>query len=309
MTPATEKIVVFDESGTGSTPGDLERAHEFSCCGLMFEEGDVQHLRALHATLANLTSNGDFKFSDVRKSAAATLAFQRGIGSSNCSLIALHFAPQSVSLEQRRFEAVYSAQHGQPPAGYETQPRTHHDNLMEVVKIAAATFIVRPFERHTVYWDARSDGPAIEHAWNESMRQVRAFGLVDPRRELPRLSVGPPNALKFAARLAGVVAGDLVAFFRNCSRRVYPLLRPAFSLSRPITDIVGAAKVADGRGDLIQPGLDDTGPARTLLRGYYWRLLSRHVFFYDPHGRGCGITIHKNHVWHVSQVPDRAPIP
>lgn len=302
---AIDKITVFDESGTGNTPGDATNQHEFACCGIMVEPTQIAPLRRLHDDLARATGKEDFKFSDLRRSQIASETFVQGMAASKCDIITVYCAPGSVSAEQVRFEKLFAAQHGLPPGGATMQARTHHENLGHVLRTVATTFMVRTHERHRVYWDRRSDRDFLEAAWRTSIEEVRSFGLLPPNQQVPQVQFDPPRNLRFLVRIAGAVAGDMIAFFRRCGPRLYTLVRPQFVVERPLGKVIGHLKVADGAGKLIRPGVDDIGDQRTLLRWYYRRLLNRQIFFYDPQGRGCGVKILRNGRWEIHQVPDR----
>lgn len=302
-------LIVFDEAGSSSHPGDLRQLHDFAVCGLMVTSDQIADLRRLHEQLVAATGKSDFKFADVRHQPRAAASFRTGMQRARFELLAFYCAPGSVAMDQRRFLAQIEQDLGPPLPGTAESPRTMHQNFLRIVELVASALVTRAQEgfRMEAYWDRRSDHQAIMAAWQEEVRQHRRNGFLPDDCPEPTLTVGLPGELAFLARLAGIVAGDLVAMFRHTGPRIFALIREGFFVDRRAPEgrrIVGHQPIARMKAPLIRPATDETGEDGTMLRSYYRRLLKQQVFFFDPSGRGCGLRIRSNTDWEVLQVPD-----
>ncbi|MBA5866433.1 MAG: hypothetical protein GDA67_07020 [Nitrospira sp. CR1.3] len=307
-------LVVIDETG-GSRPLERGRAG-FGVAAIVLPHEKMPDLKRACKDLPATVGNSDFKYKHVQNSSPARRQFLDALNTADVGLFGSYASESGVAAEIKRTS----------DAGNRYGTLAAHTNNLStsVLMNSFLGYTIAAIGRHAwandyvaeVYWDRRTDEKFMRESFNEHVAALE--------KHSPEYSI--KNHIIFAgivtgdlysvARLSGVIAGDLKAYFDLHGARIWGSLDPRGLVSSSDPHIStrpsGEASriVKTHRGQLADPDPYTASDRTVLLGGYYKRFMKhdvtgrRLITFCDPSGHMGVLEIDHSRLWHIRQLAD-----
>lgn len=303
--------LVFDESGN---VGDSKSRESYAIAGVIYRANRLKALHDLDARLRELFATGDYKYSHLRVSIPARRLLRSGLQAAGVSLLCIASYQGGIAAEQERFDSA---------AGERQPVRERRQNLeyfTDFVAQASYTACYQAGGPANVWWDRRSDMPVIASRFDEANKNLQR--VPDTCRAADPATVKSLVAMKKAghslsflgacghsekpvARLAGLIAGDILAVLADQHAVVASLLK---SGGRPETlrHVREFRQIGSFHCGAIPEPLARGSELLTdkpAFRAYAPFLCSSMFSFIEQDGR-VGHLRRELGQWHVLQLPD-----
>lgn len=163
-----------------------------------------------------------------------------------------------------------------------------------------------------LYWDRRNDIELIKCLVEQQIEKCKANPRLAGAEKAIRFAGQITGKLNGAARLAGVLAGDLCRFFDSHGKKIWKHLDAdgLRTLADPpsVNNLAVSSRLVSTRKEpLADPDPYSTSTSTVTLQAYY-KIFLRHVetnrrliCFCDPQGHRGLLEIEHGRLWHIRQ--------
>lgn len=306
-------IMVIDETGAFRP---LENSTEgFGVGAIFFPQDKTDLLVKTAKEIGSLVGKADFKYKHVQGNSRARATFIRTLQEDDLKVFGFYSSKSGVAEQIARFNEA-AILYGRVKSDKD-RPSTERllDMFLGFAMGSIACHALVNSYTADLYWDRRNDIELIKCLVEKHIEKCKAN---------PRLA-GAEKAIRFggqisvelngAARLAGVLAGDLRLFFDSHGKKIWKHLDADGLRTQAdpysVNDLAVSSRLMSTRKEpLADPDPYSASESTVMLQAYYQSFL-RHVetkrkliSFCDPQGHMGLLEIEHGQLWHIRQSAD-----
>ncbi len=315
-------LVVIDETGTTNHPS-LHDADDFAVGAIVFSASDVEHLTRTSKAIGKLLQENDYKYKDVQRLSEARGLFLSAMNKLQqpAGVYGFYAPGKGIAEETRKTLEVVRRKNLNDHAELEAVEALKSAPRQQLMKeflgpmTSSFTNYAHGWKREAhIYWDRRNDLATIgEHSisFDQITQSILSHLKNEPSRSARFMGEAPREFVPIA-RLGGVVAGDVLMYFRKHGPRIWAKLIEGFDINPAdprldnfsVGGIFQTTKVATVCEQLADNDTHQGSRDTCMIQGYYKRFISNLISFYSPTGSMGHVCVERGDRWHVHQNPN-----
>ena len=306
-------IVVIDETGANRP---LENSPEgFGIGAIFFPEDKTDLLVKTAKEIGCLVGKDDFKYKHVQGDSRARAKFIRTLQADDLKVFGFYSSKSGMAEKIDRFNEAATL-YGRVKMDKDRPPTERLlDTFLGFAMGSIACHAIVNRYTAELYWDRRTDIESIKCLVEKHIERCKSNPRLAGAEKAIRFAGPITGKLNGAARLAGVLAGDLRLFFDSHGEKIWKhfdangLKTQADPYS--VNNLAVSSRLMSTRNEpLADPDPYSASTSTVMLQAYYRSFLShaetkrKLISFCDPQGHMGLLEIEHGRLWHIRQSAD-----